>query len=115
MATQPQPQPQAQAKPQGQSLRSFIKNNRRFVKIKDGESFRCFYQGFKVTRAMSFGEEKEVVVYMVQEDGVDHPIGWQTTSVKVAEDMEKFSPGTEIIITRKGSTSNDTKYDIKAA
>ncbi len=113
MATQPQAQPQT--KPQGPTLDSFIKNNRKFIKIKDGESFRGFYRGFKVITTIAFGEEKESVIYMLQEDGVDHPVGWQNASTGVAEKMKQFSPGEEIIIKRSGSTAKDTKWEVVAA
>jgi hypothetical protein len=102
----------AQAQP---TLDSFIKNNRKFIKIKDGESFRAIYRGYKLITSMAFGEEKDVVVYLLQEKGVDHPIGWQNGSISVAEQMKRFSAGEEIVIKRTGSTAKDTKYEILSA
>lgn len=96
-----------------QDLKSFIKNNRKFVKIKDGETFNGIYLGcaFGPSR---FGSDKEVARYRFKYTDSPVEVSWECASTTVAEKMQNFSVGEELSITRKGATATDTKYEIVA-
>ena len=96
-------------------LRTFILNNKKFIRIKDGESFRGVYRGCQFGPSR-FDPEKEVAAYLFWQPGMDEGkvARWEATSTRVAEDMENVSIGEEIEVSRKGSGPNDTKYTITA-
>lgn len=99
----------------GPTLDTFIKNNRQFIKIKAGETFRGVYRGFEQVVVTSFGQKKEAINYLLQEHGTERVVPWQSSSLAVADKMKNFSVGEEIIIKRTGSTATDTKYEILPA
>lgn len=94
-------------------LSSFILNNKKFVKLKDGESIRGVYRGFKVVQSR-FDEEKETVSYKLSLPGMadGKVVSWENGSINVAELMSNISVGEEIVITRHGSGTSDTTYTI---
>jgi hypothetical protein len=94
-------------------LNSFIKDNRRFLKLKDGETVRVIYRGYKV--AVNPQEpDKELVLYQIQFPDAQQVMSWKSASIVVAEKMATISQGEEITITRHGE-GTETKYEIKQA
>jgi len=97
--------------PTASDLTEFVKRNRRFVKLKNGEALQGVFRGFKVYPSR-FDPEKETVGYQIQPAGSDKTILWENSSTKVAELMAKISVGEEIVIKRSGTSATDTKYEI---
>jgi hypothetical protein len=93
-------------------LNEYIKNNRTFIKIKDGDTFRGVYKGVRFI-PNRFDATKEVAQYMFQEEGSSHALGWEARSIAVAETMRKYKEGDELVIRRSGATMKDTKYVIE--
>lgn len=94
-------------------LDSFIKSNRKYVSIQDGETFKGVYQGFKILPDR-FNPGKETVAYMFQVGDSESLLPWTKASPKIALQMKKFGPGDVLEITRFGE-GTDTKYHIRAA
>lgn len=95
----------------GKTLQEFVKDNSKFLRLADGESFEGSFVGYKVT-ASSFDPEKEIVVYKLKyKDGKE--TYWQTASAAVAKAFSKFKGGEKVSITRKGE-GNNTRWDIKS-
>lgn len=94
-------------------LDSFIKSNRKYVSIQDGETFKGIYQGFKIV-ADRFNPGKETVAYMFQVPGSQEMLPWTKASPKIALQMKKFGVGDVLEITRFGE-GTDTKYHIRAS
>jgi hypothetical protein len=95
----------------GKTLNQFVKDNSKFLRLADGESFEGAYVGYKIA-TNSYDPEKEMVVYKLRyEDGKE--VFWQTASCAVAKLFSKFKGGEKIVITRHGELTN-TKYEIKS-
>jgi hypothetical protein len=96
-----------------QDLKTFVLNNKKFIKIKDGETFRGIYRGHQIGRSR-FDPEKEIVSYGFWQPGMDEGkiARWEAGSTAVAEAMMKISVGEEVEIHRTGSGTNDTKYTV---
>ena len=96
-------------------LQSFIKNNRKFIKINPGESFEGVYRG-NVIAPDPFNKDleikKEIVIYKLQEDPDGPVLGWNCKQIKVAQDFDKIEIGKKVKITRTGAGTSDTKYTI---
>lgn len=98
---------------QSRDLDSFIKNNKKFIKLNDGESFEGTFKGVAIGISR-FNPDKEVVIYKFTQPGSETVLSWENTSVKVAEEMKTKVPvGENCKITRKGSTAKDTSYIIE--
>ena len=93
------------------SLNEFVKDNSKFLKIDDGETFEGNYLGYKVATSQ-YDPDKEVVIYQLEfPDG--KKVFWQTGSTAVARVISNFKGGEKIKITRHG-TGTGTKYDISS-
>lgn len=92
------------------SLDQFVKGNRKFLKIAEGETFTGTYLGY-VIGPNRFDPEKEIVSYKLQPKDSDKPVVWNNGSTAVAVQMAKISQGEEIQITREGEGLK-TKYTI---
>ena len=93
------------------TLHDYVKDNSKFLRLDNGESFEGTYVGFKVTGSR-FDPGKETVVYKVKyDDGKE--VFFQTASIAVAKLFSKFRGGEKIRITRTGSGTN-TKYKISS-
>lgn len=93
------------------TLNDFVKDNSKFLRLQDGESFEGIYVAFKVTPS-TFDPEKETCIYKLKyEDGKE--IYWQTASVAVARVISKYKGGEAINIKRQGSGTK-TKYVISS-
>jgi hypothetical protein len=93
------------------TLTQFVKDNSKFLRLSDGESFTGSYVGYKIS-ANSYDPEKEIVVYKLKfEDGKE--VFWQTASCAVAKLFSKFKGGEKVVITRHGD-GTQTKYEIKS-
>ena len=91
------------------TLNDYVKDNSKFLRLEDGETFDGFYSAYKVVGS-KFDPEKETVVYKLRyEDGKE--IYFQTASVAVAKIFGKFKGGEKIRIKREGS-GTQTKYHI---
>lgn len=94
-------------------LDSFIKSNRKYVSIQDGETFKGIYQGFKIVPDR-FNPGKETVAYMFQVPNSQEMLPWTKASPKIALQMKKFGVGDVLEITRYG-IATETKYLIRKA
>jgi hypothetical protein len=93
------------------NLNDFVKDNSKFIRLDDGESFEGTFKSFKVVSSQ-FDPEKETVVYkLAYLDGKES--FWQTSSVRVAKLFSKFKGGEIVKITRHGK-GNETKYEISS-
>jgi hypothetical protein len=93
------------------SLEQFIKDNQKFFKLDDGETFTGVYQGYKVA-TNRFDPEKETVAYIFKLPDSEHSIRWECGRIDVAKEMGKVQKGETVTISRKGSTQKDTEYSI---
>ena len=94
-----------------ETLTKFVKDNSKFLRLSDGETFTGTYVACKVTQS-TYDPEKETVVYKLRyDDGKD--VYWQTGSCAVAKLFSKFKGGEKISITRHGELTK-TKYEIKS-
>lgn len=93
-------------------LKTFVRENRTFIKIKSGESYAGVYKGFSVI-SDQYNSGKEKVAYKIQD--IDDKIirTWSCGQTAVAEEMDKIPVDSIIKITRIGATAKDTKYDIR--
>lgn len=94
-------------------LKSFVKDNMKFLKIQAGETFTGVYLGY-VIGPNRFDTEKEIVSYKFKYTDSEKTIVWNNGSTKVANQMAGFSQGETLEIKRSGSGPSDTKYEIKA-
>lgn len=93
------------------TLNDFVKDNSKFLRLANGESFEGVYRGYKIT-SNQFDPEKETVVYKLEyTDG--KPAFFQTASVAVARVLGKFKGGETVKIVRHGEGTK-TKYEIKS-
>lgn len=97
---------------QSNSLGSFVKNNRKFVKLKDGDVFMAIYKGYRIVPSR-FDTEKETVQYKFQYSDSTGIVTWENGSTSVAEVMSSIKEGAMIQIKRTGSDAKKTKYEIK--
>lgn len=81
----------------------FAKRNSKFIKIDDGESVEGIFGGSKAVLKDSFGEEKEVMRYKLDNKTFDSMSG------SLAVQMDEVSVGQKIRISRTGK-STETKY-----
>lgn len=94
------------------TLSQFVKDNSKFLRLADGESFDGSYVGYKIT-TNNFDPDKEMVVYKLRYADDGKEVFWQTASCAVARLFSKFKGGEKIIITRHGALTK-TKYEIKS-
>lgn len=93
------------------TLNDYVRDNSKFLRLANGESFKGSFVGYKVT-TNTFDPEKEIVVYKLKyDDGKE--VFWQTASTAVARAFSKLKGGEVIQITRHGE-GNATKWDIKS-
>ena len=83
----------------------YAKRTSKFIKIEDGEFVEGIYNGCKFIIKDSFGEEKEVARYKIDDKVFDSMSGGLATQ------MDEIKTGHRIRITRKGK-SMDTKYTV---
>ena len=87
----------------------FIKENMRFLSIKDGETVKCIYQGCKIVPD-KYNEGHKTLSYSIKLLDSEKTISWNKNSTKIAIQMRKFNPGDKISITRHATG----KYEIKS-
>jgi len=93
------------------TLNDFVKDNSKFLRLSNGETFEGTYVGYKVVGS-KFDPEKETVIYKLRyQDGKE--IYFQTASVAVARVFGNFKGGERIKIKREGEGTN-TKYLISS-
>lgn len=93
------------------NLNDFVKDNSKFLRLQDGETFEGTYVGYKVTTS-TFDPDKETVVYKLRyEDGKE--VYFQTGSTAVASIFSKFKGGERVKVKREG-TGTATKYKISS-
>lgn len=92
-------------------LNQFAKDNQKFLKLMDGESFVGNYLGYTIGISR-FDPEKEVVNYKLRYQNSEKTIFWSSSRSDVAMMFAKFKPGTLIRITRYGTDKNNTTYKI---
>jgi len=91
------------------TLNDFVKENSKFLRLSNGESFEGVYRGYKVA-ASTFDPEKDTCNYKLEyPDG--QAVFFQTSSVAVAKTFSRLTGGEMIKIVRDGS-GNKTKYHI---
>jgi len=92
-----------------ETLKDFVKNNSKFLRLGNGESFVGIYKGYKITQN-NFDPDKQMVVYkLAYPDGKE--IFWQSSATSVARTLAEFKGGEKIVITRHGE-GQKTKYSI---
>lgn len=94
------------------SLNDYVKDNSKFLRLEEGETFEGVYVTFKVVPS-KYDPEKETVIYKLRYPD-DKETYFQTASVAVAKTLGKFKGGEKIKIKREGSGTN-TKYFITSA
>jgi len=92
-------------------LNQFVKDNQKFFKIGDGETWVGTYLGYNIG-IDRFNPDKEVANYKLRADGSERNIFWGTGRMDVAITFSKMKPGTMISITRSGSDKTNTSYKI---
>lgn len=92
-------------------LSSFIKNNQKFFKLGDGESFVGKYMGYSIG-INRFDPDKEIANYKLIPDDSEKAIFWGCGRIDVAMEFNKIKPGTMVKITRTGSDKSNTSYKI---
>lgn len=92
-------------------LNQFAKDNQKFLKLGDGESFKGFYIGYSIG-VSRFDPEKEVVNYKLRYEDSEKSIFWGSSRSDVAMTFSKIKPGTLIKIVRYGTDKNNTSYKI---
>lgn len=92
-------------------LNSFIKKNRKFIKIKDGESYSGIYRGYKI-HPSRFDMSKDTVSYMFEDIETGKILPWDSNSGWVAIEMIKYKEGDLLVLTRVGDGTS-TKYTVK--
>ncbi|HYF34339.1 MAG TPA: hypothetical protein VD994_03525 [Prosthecobacter sp.] len=95
-------------------LKTFVKDNQKFLKIKSGETFVGVYVNYVVGPNRFDPDGKETVSYKFKYLDSEKTIIWNNASTKVADTMAQFSPGETLQISRTGSGPSDTKYEIVA-
>ena len=91
-------------------LESWAKKNNKFLKLKDGESFKGILKDAK-PRVSSFDREKEVISYAFEnQEGIKY---FDNGSPALAERLSAFI-GKEVTLTRRGEGTT-TKYEVKSS
>ena len=91
------------------NLNDYVKDNSKFLRLANGETFEGTYVTYKVT-GNKFDPEKETVIYKLRYDDGKETY-FQTASVAVAKIFGKFKGGEAVKIKRQGEGTN-TKYQI---
>lgn len=93
-------------------LGSFIKRNKIYLKLGDGESVIGVYRGYVIS-ADPRDPSKEKAIYKIQPEGYDKALFLSSASVKLAETMAEISEGEPIKITRHG-VEKATTYQLES-
>ncbi len=93
-------------------LNSFIKNNQKFFKLGDGESFVGTYMGYSIG-INRFDPEKEIANYKLKPRDSEKAIFWGCGRVDVAMAFNKIKNGATVMISRSGSDKSNTSYKIE--
>lgn len=94
------------------SLDQYLKDNTKFLKLKNNESVDVIYKGYKIVPDRFSDEDgAEIVSYKLQYPGSEKLMSWQNKSSKVAADMKAIKEGEFIRLTRTGEGAQ-TKYSI---
>lgn len=93
-------------------LSSFIKNNQKYFKLQDGESFVGTYMGYSIG-INRFDPEKEIANYKLKPTDSEKAIFWGCGRVDVAMEFNKIKPGTLVKISRTGTDKANTSYKIE--
>lgn len=99
-------------------LNAFIKDSKKFIKIKAGETFVGVYHGHSIITDPFDNSDshtkKKTVQYRLQENGSEKILPWRCGQFRVADDfvVKKISGGTKISIQRIGDTATSTRYVI---
>ncbi len=94
-------------------LNQFVKDNQKFLKLGDGDTFVGKFLSYSVG-INRFDPEKEIVNYKFQYKDDEKTVFWGTGRMDVAMSFSKIKPGTMIKITRTGSDKNNTSYKIES-
>lgn len=92
-------------------LSQFVKDNQKFLKLGDGDSFLGKYINYSIG-INRFDPEKETVNYKLQYKDDDKTVFWNCGRMDVAQAFAKIKPGSLVRITRTGSEKNNTSYKI---
>lgn len=93
-------------------LKQWAKDNTKFLKILNGETFEGFYMGFNIV-PNTFDPDKQSIQYKLKYTDCENIVYWTNGSTSVANAMSNFEEGDVITISRTGSGTHDTKYEIK--
>ena len=94
------------------NLTDFIKDNQKFFKLGDGESWTGTYLGYSIG-INRFDPEKEVANYKLKPADSEKAVFWGTGRMDVAMAFSKMKPGAIVKITRTGSEKSNTSYKIE--
>ena len=86
--------------------KDFAKRNSSFIKFDEDGVIEGVFNGMKSIVKETFGEEKEVMRYKIDDKTFD------SQSVRLAELMDTIPVGSKIKITKTGQ-SMDTKYEVE--
>jgi len=86
--------------------KDFAKRNSSFVKFDEDGIIEGIFGGMKSIVKETFGEEKEVMRYKIDDKTFD------SQSVRLAELMDAIPVGSKIKVTKTGQ-SMDTKYEVE--
>jgi len=86
--------------------KDFAKRNSSFIKFDEDGVIEGIFRGMKSIVKETFGEEKEVMRYKIDDKTFD------SQSVRLAELMDTVPMGSRIKITKTGQ-SMDTKYEVE--
>ena len=86
--------------------KDFAKRNSTFIKFDEDGVIEGIFGGMKSIVKETFGEEKEVMRYKIDDKTFD------SQSVRLAELMDTIPVGSKIKITKTGQ-SMDTKYEVE--
>lgn len=92
-------------------LSQFVKDNQKFLKLGDGDSFIGKFINYSIG-INRFDPEKETVNYKLQYKDDDKCVFWNSGRMDVAQAFSKIKPGTMIKIIRLGAEKNNTSYTI---
>ena len=88
--------------------KDFAKRNSTFIKFDEDGVIEGIFGGMKSIVKETFGEEKEVMRYKIDDKTFD------SQSVRLAELMDTIPVGSRIKITKTGQ-SMDTKYEVSTS
>lgn len=84
------------------SLNDFVKENMKFLKLEDGQSYTGVYGGFGVI-PNKFDPGKETVEYKFKDSAEsESEITWTNGTIKVAQKFAKVKEGSTFTLTRTG-------------